>query len=299
LFNSRHIFLLTLFWISLLNAQQYFSGVISQDTRWMGDIHINGDVTIPRGVILSIEKESRVYIKPKTDSQQSGLDKNRVEITVDGILLAKGVDGDNKIRFTSESENGQPNDWYGIVLKNLYEKSTLSYCTIEFAYKGITCYGSSPEISNCQVESNFFAGISCEIRSTAILKQCILKSNGFAGLICELASSPVVFNCHITQNLYGVLILSKSEPDLGHSYPTDLLSPGENKIYENLDYNIYNHSVKNIYAQNNNWNTNNANEIRTTIYDQLDNPSYGQVIFQPIYIIKRAGSSIPVPILNN
>ena len=72
-----------------------------------------------------------------------------------------------------------------------------------------------------------------------------------------------------------------------------------NKIYENLDYNIYNHSVKNIYAQNNNWNTNNANEIRTTIYDQLDNPSYGQVIFQPIYIMKRAESSIPVPILND
>jgi hypothetical protein len=178
------------------------------------------------------------------------------------------------------------NDWYGIIIKNLYEKSTISFCNVEFAYKGLTCYGSAPEISNSYFQFNFNAGISCEIRATPVIENCLIMGNSFAGLHCELASAPIVFKCIITQNDYGVLALSRSEPNLGYIYPADIQSIGENRIYNNYEFNIYNHSAKNIYAQNNIWDSNNPIEIRSTIYDNLDNPSYGQVIFQPIFNLR-------------
>lgn len=281
--------------VSSLSAQQYFSGEITQDTRWIGDIYIDGDVIIPRGVILSVETGSRIFFKPKTDVQNSGIDKRRSEIVVNGVLLAKGTNEKDGIIFTSDSKTARMNDWYGIILKNLYEKSTLTHCTIEFGYKGITCYGSAPEISDCQIQYNFNSGISCEVRSTPFIRNCSITNNGFTGLNCELASAPLVEKCLITQNNYGVLILSRSEPDLGHSGPFfDHQSIGENRIFNNINFNIYNHSARNIIAQNNLWNTLDPNEIRSTIYDNLDNPSYGQVVFQPFFRQRRL-SRLPFP----
>ena len=285
---TRTFYILLLFLISSVSyGQKYVSGTITRDTHWVGDIYVNGDVIVPKGVILSIESGSRILFKPKTDVLHSGVDKERAEIVVRGILLARGNSARSPITFTSEAANAQMNDWYGIIIKNLYDKSVLQNCVVEFSYKGITCYGSTPQIQDCELRFNYNSGISCEVRANPEIRRSVIMGNGFAGINCELASSPIITECVITQNNYGVIILSRSQPDLGHFPVKENTSKGENRIFNNFDFNVYNHSINNIYAQNNLWNTSDPDEIRFTLYDNLKNPSYGQVYFQPIYLKKR------------
>ncbi len=296
----KHLSVLLIFIFSLnIFAQKYFSGEISRDTHWIGDVHIDGDVIVPRGVILSIESGSRVFFKPHYDSQHGGMDKERAEIIVNGVLLARGAGAQTPILFSSESSQAQMNDWYGIILKNLNNKSILKNCVIEFGYKGITCYGSVPLISDSEIRFNYNSGISCEVRAKPEIENCVIVGNGFSGINAELASSPQVSGCTITQNTYGVMIFSRSEPDLGHFPKKDGLSKGENRIYNNFDFDVYNHSTSSIYAQNNIWSTKTADEIRTSIYDTMENPAYGQVIFEPQFSVKKTYRYTPFATAQN
>jgi TonB family protein len=280
--------LIILFFSISSSAQNYFSGRIDRDTRWIGDIYIDGDVVIPRGVILSIESGSRVLFKPHTDSQKSGKDKERAEIIIDGVLLVRGAGSQSPVIFTSEAVKPQMNDWYGIIVKDFTDKSALRNCIVEFGYKGVTCYGSAPTITDSEIRYNYNSGISCEVRANPSVDNSVIVGNGFAGINCELASTPRISSCTITQNTYGVIIFSRSEPDLGHYPAREGQSSGENRIYNNFDFDVYNHSTNNISAQNNFWNTTNPNEIRFTIFDNLKNPAYGNVMFQPIFFKKKS-----------
>ena len=66
----------------------YLSGNISQDTRWSGQIYIDGDIVVQRGVTLSIESGSRIIFKAKQDKLKSGNSVDRIEFIILGRLLA-------------------------------------------------------------------------------------------------------------------------------------------------------------------------------------------------------------------
>jgi TonB family protein len=154
---------------------------------------------------------------------------------------------------------------------------------VEYAYKGITCYGSSPALSNCEARFNQYAGISCEIRSAAQIRSCSLVSNAFAGLICELGAVPLLEKSIISENPNGILIFDHSLPDLGRFSAREGESTGENQISGNLETDVYNRSNNDVYAQNNMWDSNNSAEIQGRIRDKETNPSYGKVLFEPVY----------------
>jgi len=64
---------------------------------------------------------------------------------------------------------------------------------------------------------------------------------------------------------------------------------GENNIHDNIDgtgttFSVYNASPLDMKAENNSWDSDNYTEIAETIIDGNDNPSYGIVDFDPIYI---------------
>jgi protein TonB len=264
-------------------AQGFVSGEITQNTNWSGTVHINGDVIVPRGIILSVEKGTRILFKPKTDIGNSGKDKERAELIVHGVLIAESDNPQEPIHFSVQSQKPQMNDWYGIIIKNFYDKSSLKNCIVEFGYKGMTCYGSSPSIVDSEIRFNHNTGISCEVKSNPVISRTLIYGNGFAGINCELASFPKVSECTITQNNYGVIIFSRSAPDLGRQPESLEHSIGRNRIHNNFDFEVYNHSANEIFAQNNFWNTSNPQEIRLALYDKEDNPSYGEVKFLPIF----------------
>ena len=224
-------FILYLFIVFLpfeIFAQKYLSGTISQNTVWNGDIYINGDLNVSKGVVLTIEAGSRIFFKPKTDVKKSGKDREKAELIIQGSLIARSYSNQKLITFSSESSNPQMNDWYGIIIKNPNTKSSLRYCLIEFGYKGITCYGSSPDIIDCEIQFNHHSGISCEVRSKPIVARNVIFGNGFAGINCELASMPIVSQCTISQNNFGIVVFSKSAPDIGRYPKVEGSSIGEN-----------------------------------------------------------------------
>ncbi|NOX38344.1 MAG: TonB family protein [Calditrichaeota bacterium] len=280
--------------------RSYFSGTISQDTRWSGEIYVDGDVIVARGVTLTIDSGSRIIFKARTDRMRSGEDPELAEIIVYGKLIARGRERGGRIIFTSESSNPQMKDWYGIVFKNLREPSILEYCLVEYGYKGITCYGSSPRIDNCEVRFNYYIGISVEVRAKPIIRNTLVLGNGFAGINCELAAAPLIERSVINQNTNGIIIFDRSQPDLGVYPEEEGKSIGENRIFNNFEYDVYNHSSNDIYAQNNIWNTENPEELDEHIYDRSDHPAYGEVIYTPIYgtrvrFARRRPAAPPLP----
>ena len=276
-----------------LKAQniQYISGDISSDTRWSGQIYIDGDIVVQKGVTLSIDSGSMIIFKAKQDKLHSGDSVDRIEFIVLGKLLAKGKPRNAKIIFTSDSGIQRIDDWYGIVIRNLNEPSILQNCIIEYAYKGITCYGSSPLIENCEIRFNYIAGISCEVRAKPIIRNNTLYANDFAGINCELASFPLIEKCTIIQNTNGIMIFDRSQPDIGHYSAREGFSVGENRIHNNFKYSIYNHSTNDIYAQNNIWNTNSIREINQINYDQEDNSAFGKILIFPIFRSRQISST--------
>lgn len=276
------ILLLFVLVVNSLRAQQTVSGKLTTDTEWGGTVAITGDVIVPRGVTLSIRPGTRINISAKSDDTRSGEDAERVEIKVLGKLLALGSGGSGKIFFTSAAINPQMNDWYGIIIKNQREKSLLNNCVIEYGYKGVTCYGSSPEIVDSEIRYHQLAAISTEVRSVALIRGTTLMGNDFAGIICELAARPIIEESIITQNSNGIIVFDRSQPDLGRGNPQPGESRGGNLIFNNFDYSIYNQSGSPIYAQNNLWNTQDLATVRQTLYDRNVSPSKGEVLITPL-----------------
>ncbi len=257
------------------------SGNIITDTQWAGTVFVTGDVTVGNGVTLTIEPGTRILFSPKTDIEKGGKQRDRIEFIVRGTLIANGQNGDGQITFTSNAVDQQMNDWYGLVFKSP-TPSSLKHVLIEYAYSGITCYGSSPTIENCTIQYNYFAGVNCMVRAKPMVRSSMIIANGFAGVNVELAAAPVIENCIISQNANGVVVYDRSTADLGHENAKPGESSGGNHLFGNFEYNIYNRSQNQVSSQNNYWNTGDVAQISETIFDQTQNGQYGQVIYSPI-----------------
>ncbi len=257
------------------------SGNIITDTQWAGTVFVTGDVTVGNGVTLTLEPGTRILFSPRSDREKGGKQSDRVEFTIRGTLIANGQSGDGQIIFTSNAADQQMHDWYGLVFKSR-APSSLKHVLIEYAYSGITCYGSSPTIENCTIQYNFFAGVNCLVRAKPLIRSSMIIANGFAGVNVELAAAPIIENCIISQNANGVVLYDRSSADLGRANAKPGQSSGGNHLFGNFEYNIYNRSQNQISTQNNYWNTSDLAQISQTIFDQTQNAQYGQVIYAPI-----------------
>ncbi len=273
---------LHLFVVSAISQTETITNYTIENTmHWNGTVIVDGDIVVKTGGRLVIHPGTRVLFRPGTDQNSSGRDRTRCEIIVEGVLLAKG-EINNKIIFTSDSDNARMGDWYGISIMNREDVSILDYTVIEYAYTGITVKNSNPQISNSQIHFNFYAGISVEIRSKAKIVGNLITDNGYAGLICKLGAQPVLTDNLITLNQLGVVCFSGSEPNLGWLQTGADYNIGRNALIDNSDYNFYNHSKSDIKAENNSWGSASRNEISLSIYDGVDNNQYGSVDILPL-----------------
>ncbi|HGY56545.1 MAG TPA: TonB family protein [Caldithrix abyssi] len=276
-------------WIIAAVAQtQIIDGLrIDQSVHWSGNIIIRGDVHITRNGRLVINPGTRIYFEPHTDLQKSGRDKTKSEIIVEGTIIARGYIN-NKILFTSNSEEPRMGDWYGITISNPKQISTFEYCTIEYAYNGIYIKKSNPQILNSHLRYNYNAGIIASVKSNPIIQSSIISENGYAGLICELGARPVLGKNLITLNQIGVVSFSMSQPNLGNLQEGQSKNSGENRIFDNQDYNVFNHSSRDVLAQNNYWGSEINSELELKIYGRKNDPRYGDVVYNPILGAKQS-----------
>ncbi|MBX7150593.1 energy transducer TonB [bacterium] len=266
------------------------SGVLKGDETWEGVVQVTGDVIVPEGVTLTIKPNALIKFAANSDDQESGYDITKCELIIEGVLRAEGKDK-YEIRFTSGSftlpnetakNNLQPqaSDWYGIIFKRgNHDRSIVSYSVVEFAYDGITCINASPRIFRNRIEGNYWNGILCDIISSPKINNNEILNNGYAGINCKINSTPSITNNEVTGNRYGILVQDVSEPVIGDLRLGE--NVGRNAIYNNLEFNLYNHTKNVIYAQRNDWGDN-TNADRS-IHDDDENGKFGLVVYTPVY----------------
>ncbi len=260
---------------SVLGQDQVISGLtISKQTSWSGKIIIEGDVIVKKNARLTIAPGSQILFSPNIDKSSSGKDKTRSELIVKGVLIAKGS-VERKITFSSAAEEPRMGDWYGIQLINSKQPSIIDYTLIEFAYNGITIKKNSSVIRNSQIRLNYNAGISCEVKASPPITKNIISENGYAGIITSLGAKPVLSLNLISLNEIGVIVFKTSVPNLGNLKKGSSYNLGQNNIFENTDYDLYNHSAEQLIAENNSWG--NESSVNSRIYGSVDvRPFYRQ-----------------------
>jgi len=250
---------------------EVFGGNLSNNRTWekqVGDssyVIINNDFKIRGNAVLTIEPG--VFLKFSASTGMIiGYDESWCNGA--GSILANGNELDN-IVFTGVSPTA--GSWKGLLFDADSDCPgmipSLSYCVIENAgvanYRGINaavhCYGTnSVHISDCEITNSSGHGI-------------YLESSQLADTLCGNS---------ITSNALGGIYLS-SDCFLALSTDPD----SSNILADNGSFSIENRSAYDIPASYNYWGTMDSLEIEESIYDSVDNPSYGRVQFMPWEIL--------------
>lgn len=102
----------------------------------------------------------------------------------------------------------------------------------------------------------------------------------------------------ITGNLWGITAISYHHLDMGTAE-----DPGYNILYNNgnggVEYELYNNANSNMDAVGNYWGCDNATAAEAVIFHQVDNPSYGLVNYQPIYVLEPEITGFDLLVENN
>ncbi|KAA3610288.1 MAG: hypothetical protein D8M58_06295 [Calditrichaeota bacterium] len=283
--KTRLIYISFLFLIQSLFAQQkVISGLTIETTAtWSGNIVIEGDVIVAKTGRLIINAGSNISFMPNMDKQRSGKDKTRSELIVYGILIVKGR-LDAKVTFSSASANPRMGDWYGIRIMSPKQISVVENCLVEYAFNGLAVKKSNPVIRNSQMSLNYNAGILVEVKAEPKINKNIISENGYAGVITNLGAKPILSDNLIVANQIGIIAFSLSQPNLGNLRDSKKVNQGRNSIFENSEYDVYNHTNLPLLAENNSWGDNtNQSEIALRVYDAKDEAKYGAIDFLPVF----------------
>lgn len=121
----------------------------------------------------------------------------------------------------------------------------------------------------------------------------------FSGGTANSHQNSIVTGNIFTANLWGITIQNGSMPNLGNLTNADTTDDGKNYFINNTNsstpgIDLYNNSPYPIFAQGNNWNTNDVNEIEKKIFHFPDQSSLGVVDFSnailPLELVNFSGS---------
>jgi len=170
------------------------------------------------------------------------------------------------------------NDKQGITLANLYNYGEMAphveNNVIEYNLTGVYLYNGQGYYKNNEICNNFIAG----------------DPNSGAGVMLYGSGTNGTFvQNEVAFNFCGFYCINNATSNLGDLGNLNTNDDGENNIHDNIDgtgttFSVYNGSSLDMKAENNSWDSDNYTEIAATIIDGNDNPSYGIVDFDPIYI---------------
>ena len=242
---------------------EVYGGDLNSDRTWSlqtGDsnyVIINNDLRVRNHAVLTIDPGVTMKFTGGTGLRIGSTGSGR-----EGSLSALGTQA-NPIVFTSSS--GTSGSWKGIIFDEGSStsgySSFLTYCVIANAGQ-LNSYNSNAVIYFYRT-------------NTIFLDHCIIENNAGIGLKMNI-SSPNLSNSQIMNNgMEGIYIEGNSNPSIGNSLTTC------NDIYNNGNYDLYNKSTNNISARYNYWGSTDPNYIESRIYHKPDNPSVGEVFYNP------------------
>ncbi len=206
-----------------------YSGELTLDTTWSGEVHVSGDITLSNGVILTIEPGTTVYLASNKDDMRKGSVKSdsyidshqdpvgseewdQNAITIDGrggTINAIGT-AEQLITFRPEGDSASSAQWDGILI----EKGTIRYAKVMYTGRlGILITGKtdgSPrdrvEIGYTQVISPHWGGIQ-EQTYNAWIHHNVVDGGGHQAMAIgsqTIAEFNVIKNCQNALFVAGV-----------------------------------------------------------------------------------------------
>jgi len=294
------------FLIVLLNPLSAFgtdvSEAISEDVTWAkadSPFVVTADIVVAESATLTIEPGVKV-----------SFDEGK-KLEVAGTLVAQGT-VDDQIFFTSSKDVPSAGDWTGISFidssadaqfegENYQSGSTIEYCVVEFAEKGISVNSASPYIFRNLIRKNFL-GLDFMSNAASIVKGNEIYSNTGAGVDHTGGMNIIIASPTIKLNTFknnggskagaityfgtGELMIDdchfKDNQSTGGGTITLLdgsLNISGSNFINNTGYAIYNKSQEDSIAKGCYWGTQEAALIGEMIYDSNDDSQYGTVDF--------------------
>lgn len=193
-------------------------GTITGDVTWSpsdtqdGARYISGDLTIASGATLTIMPGTVVRIA-NDDDLRSGVDTLRIEINVDGSLVAAGTAA-NPIVFESWTPT-TTEDWAGFYFSEDGDGGTFSHCTISRAEIAIDSYAPI-ELNGVVIDSTSDAGISIW-SSTLDVDHCTISNSDGDGI--RVDQSDATIDSTIVEGCvgYGLHMSGNGALNISHS----------------------------------------------------------------------------------
>ncbi len=235
------------------------------------------------------------------------IDHNLIELTVQNAIMV--VQNSNTAITNNEiTRNGTSPSYYGAI--QLSNQSAGGSCSPVIAYnhihhnfkQGIIAWdlvsanAINPEVHHNLVENNlsgiYFRHSSGYLHHNTVINNFIAgdMNSGAGFMISGNTAQPYLEDNIVTGNYTGFYLTENAVPCLGNLAINHIWAQGNNTITGNIDADnvlhsifCYNYSNGNItiYAENNIWDYNTADQIATTIEDHNDNSALPLVDFDP------------------
>jgi len=160
------------------------SGELAGNEVWSGTIIAEKDVTVPKGITLTIDKGTKVRFS--RDSK----------LIINGTLYADGQ-VNSAITLTSDEPEPKPGIWGGVIFSETSTNSRVEYCVFEF-HTQILCRSDTLHLANSIIAEGSVAGMVCD-SSSPTLEDNLITKNG-TGIHCEGSASPTISHNAITAN---------------------------------------------------------------------------------------------------
>ena len=232
----------------LLNNNSVVSGTISTNTVWDGFILVKGDITVENGVTLTILPGTTVFF----DTLDTGGNPGKFGINNHGTIIANGT-AREIIDFTSyyTEWNAHAMNWNGITIANNANNNSFQFTRFHESDLALNIVNSNTAVINSRFYNNG-AAINLDV-SNVNFSRCYFSNHRANESYIKIQNSanPTFFECNFA-NYYG-----------GGNYFIELINTSNN-----------------ITAQNCHWSV--ESSIDDRIFDKNDDPSLGQVIYQPV-----------------
>ncbi len=191
---------------------------------------VQGDVTVISGAVLTIEAGTVVQAASGSDAQGSGRNNARVEITVNGSLVANGTAA-QPVTFKSASTTS--GSWYGIVATNMATLVDLRYADIQYAMYGVTVETTGTQFTASNVNVSSASSYGFWLKGGApVLDKVTAVSTGSYGVYVTDTADPVITSSVIRNSGSAGIYITHGAP--GHSVTVTNCS-----LHANGSYNIY------------------------------------------------------------
>jgi hypothetical protein len=185
-----------------LHAQPLF-GTISGNLTLSGRLDVVGDIQVPSGATLTLERCTDMrFIKDAVSP--SGISPGRCEIIVDGGFVARGTHS-GRIRLGPVQYPPVKNTWMGIVVKP-GASASFTEAEISGAVTAIECQTQEVCISECTIK-NSSIGVKV-VSSDPLIDSNVFTSNDNG--ISASGGSPTIVNNKIMSSIYNGIILSSA-----------------------------------------------------------------------------------------